>query len=89
MDDIKHIVKLSSDVHSQRCEECEYSYMSETDAANHYVKEHGYRLLHVGQETSGGDQTVVIVVGTTDATNVERIGAERTAASIAQFTPDQ
>jgi hypothetical protein len=43
-----------------------------TDHANHYIQQHGYVLLHVGQETVWDDKgnpwhCTVMVLGTRDA----------------------
>ena len=82
--DVKYLVTLSSNVYGA-CVECDKWHAgapySVTDHANHYVKEHGYRILHVGHETSHGDeglwQATVVVVGTTDRSNADRIAAHR------------
>jgi hypothetical protein len=70
--DIRHVVTLSSNLsNSCRERECTAKLRShEPDAvANHYVKEHGYRILHVGQETSHDNEgrpwhSTVFVLGT-------------------------
>ena len=71
MIDIQHVVKLST-VEYGACEECKRSQSSMsysvTDDANHYITEHGYRILHVGQETSESAEgglwhATVIVLG--------------------------
>lgn len=89
-DDIKHLIGLSSDAHVP-CQECDqlrsgddFSVATLVMAANHYVNEHGYRILHIGEETAtdhrGRHQhNTVIVLGTNDASNVVRIAAERDA----------
>ena len=90
LDDIKHLVGLSSDAHVP-CQECDelrfgddFSVATLVLAANHYVNEHGYRILHIGEETGtdhrGRQQhNTVIVLGTKDVSNVARIAAERDA----------
>ena len=77
-----HIVKLSTDL-STACDECHYSVGRDIGRdVDHYVTEHGYRILHVGQETvDGGDhghcQATVVVLGVEDRTNFDRVAAER------------
>ena len=49
---ITHIVELSSDP-SNNCDLCSFRIRSNiAESINHYIKEHGYKLLHVGQQTS-------------------------------------
>ncbi len=52
---ISHVVKVSTDV-IKGCEECSAVFGSTSDiiadSINHYIDEHGYKLLHVGQETT-------------------------------------
>jgi hypothetical protein len=44
------------------------------------MAEHGYRLLHIGQETLNDEwHATVIVLGTTDRTNRDRLAAKREA----------
>ena len=52
---ISHTVYLSSNIGKQ-CEHCNYSVGAPIrdvpDDINHYLDNHGYKLLHVGQEYS-------------------------------------
>jgi hypothetical protein len=83
--DVKYLVRLSTNEYGA-CAECDQwsagPRYSVTDHANHYVQEHGYQILHVGQETSHDDegkpwQATVIVVGTKDRSNADRMAAQR------------
>lgn len=88
MSEIQHVIAISSDIHTG-CQECnewknpsEFSGSAAAEKANHYVQAHGYRILHIGQETGTDNegrphQNTVIIVGTTDRSNVDRVAAER------------
>jgi hypothetical protein len=90
----QHLVHLSSNEPGP-CEECDEWHWSldysATEHANHYITVHGYRVLHVGQETSRSDDglwhSTVFVLGTADASNAERIAAQRRYAKAEQ--PDR
>lgn len=49
---VKGIVEVSSDV-SRSCELCDFFVKHDefSDAVNHYIADHGFRLLHVGNRT--------------------------------------
>lgn len=49
---IKHVVHISTDF-GTHCEHCSTSIGTEkfAESINHYIEQHGYRLLHVGTET--------------------------------------
>ena len=66
---ITHVVHLDED-EGQDCEECGQVFGFDEVAAsiNHYLERHGYRLLHVGMQTSQDDDskiwhTTVAMVG--------------------------
>ncbi len=67
---VKHVVHISTDVVSP-CEHCgkwDRIDIGLDERVNHYVKQHGYKLLHVGTETSHDDKgnpwhSTVVVVG--------------------------
>jgi hypothetical protein len=50
--DVKDVVYISTSI-STGCEHCDFSVRAENFAGsiNHYIEQHGYKLLHVGQET--------------------------------------
>jgi len=52
---VKKVVELSSSLHGG-CVHCNASTVDSDDGiavgVNHYVTEHGYRVLHVGQQSS-------------------------------------
>lgn len=52
-ENINHVVHISTD-ENKGCEHCTFRIGSENfaESINHYITDHGYRLLHVGQETS-------------------------------------
>ena len=64
----KHIVHIDTNI-SKGCEHCHFSIGGDrfAESVNHYIEEHGYKLLHIGQETTGDAsapwQTTVAVVG--------------------------
>lgn len=71
--DVKHTVQVSSDV-GHKCEHCDESVGASRDSGNiassinHYIQQHGYRLLHVGTLTTENDRgdtwhTTVAVLG--------------------------
>jgi tRNA U54 and U55 pseudouridine synthase Pus10 len=50
----KHIIYLSTNI-SKKCEHCNTVFGISDDFAdsiNHYIAKHGYKLLHIGTETS-------------------------------------
>ena len=52
---VKQTVQVSSHI-TKGCEECDKGFGPESEVAeqiNHYLN-HGYKLLHIGQETSEG-----------------------------------
>lgn len=50
---IKHVVTISTD-ESLTCDECksELERNNVSGALNHYIEQHGYKILHIGQQTS-------------------------------------
>ena len=50
---ISHVVYISTNV-STGCEHCsmQIGFENFAESINHYIKKHGYKLLHVGTETS-------------------------------------
>jgi hypothetical protein len=85
--DAQHLVQLSSNEPGP-CEECDEWHWSldysVIEHANHYITAHGYRVLHVGQETSRTEDglwhSTVIVLGTADASNAERLAEQQRQA---------
>ena len=85
-EDYKHVVEIMTHVFSP-CEECDggpraTSDPSVADRVNHYVQEHGYRLVHLGEDTHTGYNGerrahTVAIVGTTDAAAPARIEARQ------------
>lgn len=65
---IKSVLHLSSDGNSS-CSECKrYGFPTLEGAVNHWMQEHGYKLLHVGQKTHRDQDgnlyhTTVAIVG--------------------------
>ena len=61
---IKHVVQINT--HSETtCEHCSIK-VGGTDlnsSVNHYIETHGYKLLHVGQETGENLQMTVAYLG--------------------------
>ncbi len=53
---ISHVVELSTNT-GTRCEHCSTGVGLDkfTESINHYIGQHGYKLLHVGTETSHDD----------------------------------
>ncbi len=56
MQDISSIVRISTNEGIQ-CRHCTTSIGLDKfeESVNHYIEQHGYRLLHVGMETSDSD----------------------------------
>ena len=54
--EVHHVVHVSTDI-ERRCEFCSEPIGGDRfpDSINHYIREHGYRLLHVGTETADTD----------------------------------
>ena len=54
--EIRHIVRIDTNI-SKSCEHCsEWTGGKEfAKSVNHYLEAHGYKLLHVGQETTHGE----------------------------------
>ncbi len=59
---VKHVVQISTHV-GTGCEHCNVSIDDFADRINHYIEKHGYKLLHVGQETGANLQMTVAVLG--------------------------
>ncbi|HGK7684486.1 TPA: hypothetical protein ACJ6XF_003052 [Legionella pneumophila] len=53
--DVTHVVYLSSNTAKSHCDDCKFSFNSNSDALdariNHYLKDHQYRILHIGTES--------------------------------------
>lgn len=50
----KHTIYISSGIQENECQLCNFEFNEETkltEKINHYIKEHGYTILHIGQET--------------------------------------
>ena len=73
---VRRTVQISSHI-GQSCDHCDKAVgggwvddVSLTESINHYITEHGYRLLYVGTETSHGDEglwhSTVAVLGHDD-----------------------
>jgi len=65
----KHVTHISTNVH-RSCEHCSTSIGGDrlAESINHYIKEHGYSIIHVGTETVPSDKgepwhTTVAVLG--------------------------
>ncbi len=65
----EHIIHISTGL-SKGCEHCHFNIGGPgnlQESVNHYLHEHGYKLIHVGQETTGDESspwhTTVAVVG--------------------------
>ena len=62
--EIKHVVQI--DTHSEtNCKHCSIK-VGGTDLSlsiNHYIETHGYKLLHIGQETGEALQMTVAYLG--------------------------
>ena len=69
--DIQHVVHIDSDG-MMGCEQCQYPDLGRKPTfghlVNHYIEEHGYKLLHVGQQTADSSEglvhSTVAVLGT-------------------------
>lgn len=66
---VNHVVHISTD-EGKGCKHCDFSIGTDnfSESINHYISDHGYKLLHVGQETSRDNrgnpfQLTVAVVG--------------------------
>ena len=53
---INHVVHISTDVVTG-CDHCSFAINGDNfaESVNHYIKEHSYKLLHVGTETRNND----------------------------------
>jgi len=49
--DIKEVMQITPD-DVTRCEPCNYLPNDFADTINHYISSHGYKLLHVGSQTT-------------------------------------
>jgi hypothetical protein len=67
----ERVVQISSAI-GERCKHCAQQIGTDrfAESINHYIQEHNYRLLHVGQQTEDGSdgpwQTTVAVLGVLD-----------------------
>lgn len=50
---VNHVVHISND-EGKSCEHCDFRVGTDNfaESINHYISAHGYKLLHVGQQTS-------------------------------------
>jgi hypothetical protein len=49
---IKHVVRIDSQI-KEHCEHCNAFLNGEfPESINHYIEQHGYKLLHVGSEAT-------------------------------------
>ena len=81
MNKIEFVATLNSSIH-RACDECDRFNKSPADDVNHYIQEHGYQLLYIGQETdhsSTGElwHSTVYVLGTENGSNAARLAEER------------
>ena len=56
----KRTIYLSTDIKGGKCKLCHFKfdeYAPITKKINHYIKEHNYTLLHVGQESMWEDSS--------------------------------
>lgn len=67
--DTNHVVQISTNI-GEGCKHCSHPIGMENfaESINHYINEHGYRLLHVGQQTEHASEglwhsTVAILAG--------------------------
>jgi hypothetical protein len=63
-DGITHVVQLSTHIGSS-CEHCNFSVGCDNfvESINHYITQHGYKLLHIGTQTGEGLQMTVALLG--------------------------
>jgi hypothetical protein len=49
---ISHVVHISTNI-EKPCEHCHFHLKSDkfAESINHYIEQHGYKLLHIGTET--------------------------------------
>ena len=64
---VSHVVHIRTGIDSH-CELCDFFPHDFAPAVNHFMDKHGYRLLHVGTETTRDDEgkpwhTTVAVLG--------------------------
>jgi hypothetical protein len=54
--EVQHVVYVSTNI-GTGCEHCQTTLGLErfAESINHYIEQHGYKLLHVGTETSHDD----------------------------------
>ncbi len=54
---VQHVVYVSTNI-SSGCQHCHQQIDGEefAESVNHYIQQHGYRLLHVGSQTDRGDR---------------------------------
>jgi len=57
--DVTHVVSISTDI-KINCEHCNTMVGGENfaDSINHYIENHGYKILHIGTETSHKDENL-------------------------------
>lgn len=62
MENVKHVVHINTDI-GKGCEFCHFTIGGDrfAESVNHYIEAHGFRLLHVGQETVSGENSPVAV----------------------------
>lgn len=65
----QHVIHIDTNI-SKGCEHCHFSIGGDrfAESVNHYIEEHGYKLLHVGTETVSAPNgapwhTTVAIVG--------------------------
>lgn len=58
--DVTRVTRVSSDI-NEKCVHCDevVGGRNFTSSINHYIQAHGYKLIHVGSETSSEERDVV------------------------------
>lgn len=61
---VKHVVRITTH-DGTSCEHCNHPIGSDnfTESINHYIEQHGYKLLHVGSETGANLTMTVAMLG--------------------------
>jgi hypothetical protein len=78
-DGIRHVVRVTTESSRASCEHCHHEQggLDFPASINHYIEQHGYRLLHVGTETTddknGNPWHCTIAVLGKETGNLDRI----------------
>ena len=79
-ENVEHVIHVTTEI-EKGCQLCESTdiFGDFTKSVNHYIKEHGYKILHIGPETKTGSS------GNPVSYTVAVLGKERSKKSASEL----